>query len=279
MKLGWISPRRSKKQPSLAKQGDLARDAGRIHEAARLYATYLEDHPQEGPIHVQCGHMHKESGDFERAEHHYVQAEKLMPGDADLAFQMGHFYKIVGRLSQAQAHYRRAEQLAPTWPAPRIEIAEMSKRMGGLDLERDRDPRRAILRRVEAKDLDAAIADVAESREYYRLEGFDQRVVDPQISRSTILMGLQLCIDAGNAAMFVRACRQLSGTASPADLPLALVVAGLEMVAADRDQASRLSQHMLPIDAQNAMLNAGLGIISRQRQLIDQLHALLNAKA
>src|SRR3954453_3642700 len=115
--------RRSRRILRLA---DRARDAKEYDRAAYLFERYLNYNPDNGPIHVQCGHMFKEAGKYERAEHHYEVAKRLMPDNPDLALQLGHFYKITGRLKDAKLAYSEAIRLAPDCPEPAIELAQLN---------------------------------------------------------------------------------------------------------------------------------------------------------
>lgn len=107
------------------KKAALAQSEGRFRDAAALYGEVLRITPDDGPIHVQAGHMFKEAGDFDQAESHYQSAAKLLPEDADLALQFGHFYKTLGRLAEAQAAYARSAALSPNWSEPRKELENM----------------------------------------------------------------------------------------------------------------------------------------------------------
>ena len=110
-------------------RADASRAAGRYAEAAADYAAYLVDQPNNGPIHVQAGHMYKEAGHYRQAEQHYLLARVLMPDDADLCFQLGHFYKLTDRLFDAMGAYAQAVILAPNWQEPRRELAQLRDRM------------------------------------------------------------------------------------------------------------------------------------------------------
>ena len=107
----------------LIAHADGARDDRRFRDAAALYAEALRIEPDNGPIHVQAGHMFKEAGVFDSAEEHYRAATRLMPRDGDLALQLGHFYKVAGRPHEAEDAYRRAVELDPASQAARDELA------------------------------------------------------------------------------------------------------------------------------------------------------------
>lgn len=111
------------------RRADASRDAKRYGEAAADYAAYLVDQPNDGPIHVQAGHMYKEAGHYRKAEQHYLLARALMPDDAELCFQLGHFYKLTDRLFDAMGAYAQAVILAPNWHEPRQELEQLRNRM------------------------------------------------------------------------------------------------------------------------------------------------------
>jgi tetratricopeptide (TPR) repeat protein len=100
----------------MRREADAARDAKQYLKAAGLYAEMLRHVPDNGGLHIQCGHMFKEAGILDRAEQHYCEARELMPDDPDLALQFGHFYKIAGRFDEAELSYRKAIELAPGNP-------------------------------------------------------------------------------------------------------------------------------------------------------------------
>lgn len=102
-----------------------ARDAKDHANAARLYEAALTLRPDDGALHVQCGHMWKEVGQLAKAEAHYLRAVLLLPGDADLRLQMGHFYKVAGRPYEALGAYRRAVEFVPGWAEATAEIEHL----------------------------------------------------------------------------------------------------------------------------------------------------------
>ncbi len=130
------SSRRRPEEPSPIQifigSADKARDQRRYRDAAALYAEALRLSPNDGPIHVQAGHMFKEAGDHAAAEAHYDAAVLLMPTDADLHLQLGHFYKVAGRPHQARNAYRQAMSLQPDWDAPRQELTALEGAEAGI---------------------------------------------------------------------------------------------------------------------------------------------------
>jgi ADP-heptose:LPS heptosyltransferase len=95
----------------LIARADAARDERRFRDAAALYSEALRIEPDQGPIHVQAGHMFKEARVYQSAQEHYEAAALLMPRDPDLALQLGHFFKVAGRPHEAVEAYRRAVEL------------------------------------------------------------------------------------------------------------------------------------------------------------------------
>ena len=113
-------------------RANAARDVSSYAEAACRYSEYLADEPNDGPIHVQAGHMFKETKQFDKAEHHYLKAWLLMPLDADLSLQLGHFYKLTDRVYEAMAAYERAVTLAPGWSEPVEELESLRDRVRSI---------------------------------------------------------------------------------------------------------------------------------------------------
>ena len=144
----------------LKKRADAARDGRAYAEAADLYEAVLTLEPDNGPLHVQSGHMYKEAGRLGLAEAHYLQARIRMPGDGDLHLQLGHFYKVTGRHYEAMAAYKRAAALMPGAAAPRLEIEALggelrrSLRDDGLMADDAAAPEPpAALRRLSAEEV------------------------------------------------------------------------------------------------------------------------------
>lgn len=110
--------------PSL-READRLRDARQWAAAARAYAAWLAQHPQDWPIWVQRGHALKESGDLAGALAAYRRAEAGMPRDADLQVQIGHALKLSGALSGAREAYAAALELDPASDAAWREVAAL----------------------------------------------------------------------------------------------------------------------------------------------------------
>jgi tetratricopeptide (TPR) repeat protein len=127
----------------MRREADAARDAKQYLKAANLYTEVLRHVPDNGGLHVQCGHMFKEAGVLDRAEQHYCKARELMPDDPDLALQFGHFYKIAGRFDEAELSYRQAIELAPDNPDMVFQLGHFYSLTGRFD-EAEPFYRRAI---------------------------------------------------------------------------------------------------------------------------------------
>ena len=100
-----------------------------------MYAEALRLEFNNGPIHVQAGHMYKEARDYEAAQSHYEAASGLMPGDADLALQLGHFYKTAGRPQEAEDAYRRAVELNPNCEDARRDLTFLLAQDAGINVD------------------------------------------------------------------------------------------------------------------------------------------------
>ncbi len=98
---------------SLLAEADARRDAGDWSGAARAYAAYLAEAPQDWRIWIQHGHCIKEAGDPRGALTSYRRAEAGLPEDADLQVQIGHVLKQDEDWSGARAAYAHALELDP----------------------------------------------------------------------------------------------------------------------------------------------------------------------
>jgi ADP-heptose:LPS heptosyltransferase/Flp pilus assembly protein TadD len=125
------------------READAARDSKQYMKAATLYASVLRRVPDNGRLHVQCGHMFKEAGALDRAEQQYDEARMLMPDDPDLALQLGHFYKVAGRFEEAELSYRKAIELMPDDPDLALQLGHFYKVAGRFE-EAELSYRKAI---------------------------------------------------------------------------------------------------------------------------------------
>lgn len=103
---------RSDEAAQLPAAADKARDTRQWREAARLYSAYLEAHPTDFGLWVQCGHAEKEAGRLDRALSCYSMALSLNELDADLHLQLGHLHKLMGRVDAAAQAYRQSIAIA-----------------------------------------------------------------------------------------------------------------------------------------------------------------------
>lgn len=121
--LRLFRPDETAKLPAAA---DKARDTGQWREAARLYNAYLEAHPTDFGLWVQCGHAEKESGRLDRALSCYSMALSLNELDADLHLQLGHLHKLMGRLDAAAQFYRQSIAIAGDESPAARELADLA---------------------------------------------------------------------------------------------------------------------------------------------------------
>jgi ADP-heptose:LPS heptosyltransferase len=141
-RLGFLRRNKTVRQivRDIIERANRARDAGIYRDAAVLYEEATRIRPDNGAIHVQCGHMFKEAGDLANAEHHYLEADRLMPDDPDLALQLGHFYKVAGQLSRSEDAYRRALALKPDWAEPASELEQLTGGLNKAGADMNADP-------------------------------------------------------------------------------------------------------------------------------------------
>lgn len=91
--------------------GDLARDAGRWSDAAKLYQRHLEASPEDIDIRMQLGHALKEAGDYLEAEAAYNVVAASQPCNPEPYLHLGHLKKVAGQNSAAADFYQKASQL------------------------------------------------------------------------------------------------------------------------------------------------------------------------
>lgn len=113
----WIERFRPKSAQYFLQQADVFRDSGEFDSAATMYGRFLQQHPDNGPVWVQFGHMLKQVGDLQMAYDAYSEALRYMPGDVDLHIQFGHLFKVAARPQDANRYYRLALILDATCEA------------------------------------------------------------------------------------------------------------------------------------------------------------------
>jgi glycosyltransferase involved in cell wall biosynthesis/tetratricopeptide (TPR) repeat protein len=117
-----------KRQPSLARLADRARDAGEWAVAAALYSNALARDLRNPSLWVQYGHALKEAGNLRdpaklgKAEAAYRRALIYAPRAADTHLQLGHVLKLQGRADEAKAAYLRALALDSALVTARDEL-------------------------------------------------------------------------------------------------------------------------------------------------------------
>jgi glycosyltransferase involved in cell wall biosynthesis len=100
-------------QREVRRAGDRARDAKRWSEAAKHYAAYLKNNPNDVSIRIQLGNCLKEAGQLANALDAYKTAIALDDRHADGHLQIGHLLKILGRTADAIQAYRKSFELSP----------------------------------------------------------------------------------------------------------------------------------------------------------------------
>lgn len=211
---------RSDEATRLRVAADRARDTRQWREAARLYGAYLEAHPADFGLWVQCGHAEKESGRLDRALSCYSMALSLNERDADLHLQLGHLHKLMGRLDAAAQAYRQSVAIAG-------EASSAARELGDL----------APYGRDEPQVVVGSAGDVAEEASGHAGEYVDIPA-ETLSDRSGLLHLLDLERTQGNASRAAAICRaivRLSPLEAAGWTMLAEALAGIE----DFDQAIR----------------------------------------
>ncbi|MFN7535003.1 MAG: hypothetical protein ACK5QD_08665, partial [Brevundimonas sp.] len=99
--------------PSAARLGDEARSRQDWTAAAARYREHLATAPDDGPIHIQLGHMLKEAGDLAGAEAAYAEAARHLPCDVELFLHRAHLRKLADDHAAAARLYVEAARLEP----------------------------------------------------------------------------------------------------------------------------------------------------------------------
>jgi len=92
---------------------ELARDAGRRGEAARLYAEAIAAAPYRLDLRWELAEVHAEAGDLDAAARALEDALALAPADERLVEELGHVEERRGRAARAEALFERALELDP----------------------------------------------------------------------------------------------------------------------------------------------------------------------
>jgi len=99
--------------PAPSVLGDEARSRQDWTTAAARYRDHLAATPDDGPIHVQLGHMLKEAGDLAGAEAAYAEAARHLPGDVELFLHRAHLRKLADDHAAAARLYVAAAAIEP----------------------------------------------------------------------------------------------------------------------------------------------------------------------
>lgn len=105
-------------------------DAGRVAQAAQLFAELARDFPFHPLPHANLGMMLRRLGKLEAAVASYQRALALAPDNAGILSSLGNALRALGRLAEAEKLQARAMTLAPRERAIRYNYALTLRDMG-----------------------------------------------------------------------------------------------------------------------------------------------------
>jgi protein O-GlcNAc transferase len=122
--------------PTIQQIFDLAvqhHQAGRLHDAQRLYLQVLTQQPQHADALHGLGIVAYQSGDIDPAESLIRRALAINPGFAEAHSSLGNLLAQKGRLDDAVSAYRRALAIKPHFPLAHYNLGLTLRQSGRLD--------------------------------------------------------------------------------------------------------------------------------------------------
>jgi spermidine synthase len=164
--------------------GRIAGIQGRPEEARAHYLRAIETNDLSGSAHRMLGRLLAEEGDPAGAIPHLQAAARIAPGTAELHEDLGLSLAMTRHVDDALAEFREALRLAPDWPAALDRVALL---LATHPEPRRRDPGEAVrladraLRLAGQRDpmaLEVAAAAYASAGRFSDAEGAEQKVLD-----------------------------------------------------------------------------------------------------
>ena len=216
---------------ALLRKADIARDEGRVEDAAEHYTAALALAPERNDVKVQLGNMLKDLGRLREADGIYRDAQEHDPEDADIWVQRGHVRKLLGDRTGALEQYRRAATLNPNSFGAAEELAdvglswqqqqrfEVHFRAGGTELlmamTRQLDAMRATLDAMAAR-LPDVLGQTAFPIEVYELFR-DLHQVPPPPAGPRVPVTVLLPVDRESpATLYAQLAALQAGSEAPA---------------------------------------------------------------
>ena len=107
--------------------------AGRLDDAARLYAAILADAPENADVLHRLGAIALQRGDGDEAARHLENAARLRPNDAHIHYNLGVANQATSRDEDAADAFRRAIQIEPGYAAAHVNLGRLHLGRGDRD--------------------------------------------------------------------------------------------------------------------------------------------------
>ena len=115
---------------TMLRQGVALQQAGRLDEAAALYARVLEEFPRQFEATHLMGVIALQRGDLATAERQIGEALQYKPTDSVALNNFGMVMLRTRRLDEALAHFERAAKAAPAFVDAQSNLGNVLRRMG-----------------------------------------------------------------------------------------------------------------------------------------------------
>ena len=107
--------------------------SGRLNEAAEIYRSVLDSHPEQPDALNLLGLVANATGKHALAETLIKKAVTLAPARADYAYNLGLVMSTLGKIDEAISAYGKAIQIDPDYPDPLVNLSVIFQRRGRLD--------------------------------------------------------------------------------------------------------------------------------------------------
>ena len=152
---------------TMLRQGVALQQAGRLDEAAALYARVLEEFPRQFEATHLTGVIALQRGDLATAERQIGEALQYKPTDAVALNNFGMVMLRTRRLDEALAHFERAAKAAPAFVDAQFNLGNVLRRMGRI-AESVAPLKRAFAGKAKSAEianlLGASLLDIGDNR-------------------------------------------------------------------------------------------------------------------
>ena len=115
---------------TMLRQGVALQQAGRLDDAAALYARVLEEFPRQFEATHLLGVIALQRGDLASAEQQICEALEVKPKDPIALNNLGMVMLRTRRLDEARDHFERAAKAAPTFVDAQSNLGNVLRQMG-----------------------------------------------------------------------------------------------------------------------------------------------------